>query len=355
MGRTIRHTVRIMGALALLAGCASVTPPPPVDYVWPSPPDPPRIRYIGSLWRSDQFGSEQPGFLSQAFLGGAAARSEGMAKPLAVTSDARGRVYVTDTGGGRVWVFDSAAKKVRYLGDSGPSRLLTPTGVAVDARGIVFVADSKHRKIFGYDETGKIAVAIGKPDELGSPSGLVIDRATQRLYVADTGKHVIRVYDAGTGEFVSQFGKRGPNPGDLNYPTHLALGGGELYVTDTMNFRVQVFTLDGTYVRKYGEMGAALGQLARPKGVAVDSEGHVYIVDAAFNNFQIFDRTGALLLFVGRLGLEAGEFYLPAGMHIDAQDRIYVVDQYNRRVQVFQYLPEGGLARTGSPTSGTTP
>jgi sugar lactone lactonase YvrE len=126
-----------------------------------------------------------------------------------------------------------------------------------------------------------------------------------------------------------------------------------LYVTDTMNFRVQVFSPEGVFIRKYGELGASFGQLSRPKGVAVDSAGQVYVVDAAFANFQIFNRDGQLLLFVGQAGIQPGEFFLPAGMHIDERDRIYVVDQYNRRVQVFQYLADGAQAASGAPPPAT--
>ena len=118
-----------------------------------------------------------------------------------------------------------------------------------------------------------------------------------------------------------------------------------------MNFRVQVFDVDGRVIGKVGEMGASLGQFARPKGVALDSEGNIYVVDAAFNNFQIFNTGGELLMFVGRVGTQPGEFWLPAGLHIDQQDRIYVVDQYNRRVQVFQYLGEGQTAQATRDTA----
>jgi DNA-binding beta-propeller fold protein YncE len=43
----------------------------------------------------------------------------------------------------------------------------------------------------------------------------------------------------------------------------------------------------------------------------------------------------------GREGHGPGEFWLPAGLFIDPRGRIWVADSYNRRVQVFDYLPEG--------------
>ncbi|MFQ5897605.1 MAG: 6-bladed beta-propeller [Candidatus Methylomirabilia bacterium] len=309
------------------------------------------MKYVEAFERRGHFGGQGSERLKELLLGPDRKSLTRLGKPYAVTTDAKGRVYVTDTGGGLVWVFDREKKEVRFLGDGGQLRLATPSGVAVDSRGVVFVADAKLDRVFGFDESGKVVLAIGKKDEFYSPSGLAVDRKSGRLYVTDTGRHKIRVYDSVSGKFLFEFGGRGTKPGKFNFPTHLFLRAGRLYVSDTMNFRVQVFDLDGKPVLSFGEIGANLGQLARPKGVAVDSEGHIYVVDAAFNNFQVFNQEKELLLFVGQMGTGAGEFWLPAGMHIDEEDRIYIVDQYNRRVQVFQYMGMVYWARTKKPTA----
>lgn len=341
----------LCGTALVAAGCATAAPPPAPSFVWPLPPERPRIRFVESLSSSDHFRGQQRNWLREIVLGPEGSAVRRMVKPYGVTTDRMGRVYVTDTGLSLVWVFDAERKQVRFFGDSGPGRLATPSGVAVDDRGIVFVADTKLDRVFGYDESGRVVLAIGRQDEFYSPGGLAVDVRSGRLYVADTGRHRIRVYDSRSGAFLFEFGRRGVAAGEFNFPTHLFLRHGRLFVTDTMNFRVQVFTLEGEFVRKYGEMGTRLGQFARPKGVAVDSEGHVYVVDAAFGNFQIFDESGRLLLFVGRTGREPGEFWLPAGLHIDERDRIYVVDQYNRRVQVFEYLADTAPAHAGEASA----
>lgn len=338
-------------ALTALAGCAPAVPKPTADLVWPAPPEAPRIRYVQTFARADHFKQQTSSWLKDVVLGPDGVRAERMVKPYAATTDAKGRLYVTDTGLSRVWVFDPEKKEVRFLGDSGQGQLITPSGVAVDRRGVVFVADTKRDRVFGYDEQGKVVVAIGQADEFYSPSGLAIHQASGRLFVADAGRHKVRVYDTTTGAFLLEFGSRGTAPGQFNYPTHLFLRKDRLYVSDTMNFRVQAFTLDGQFVRTWGEMGTSFGQFARPKGIALDSEGHLYVVDAAFGNFQIFGSEGDLLLFVGQVGFQPGEFYLPAGLHIDERDRIYVVDQYNRRVQVFQFV--GGTEYASANQSST--
>jgi DNA-binding beta-propeller fold protein YncE len=335
----------------LAAGCATTAPKRSVELVWPTPPESPRVKYVESYSRRGHFGARGTERMKAALLGEDRQSQERMLKPFAVTTDDTGTVYVTDTGLGQVWVFDNVRRQVRVLGDSGPNRLATPSGIAVDERGVVFVSDTKLARVLAFDARGDVILAIGAKDEFYSPAGLAIDRKSGRLYVADAGRHRIRVYDRVSGKFLFEFGRRGTEPGQFNYPTHLFLRGDRLYVADTMNFRVQAMDLDGRPLARIGAMGANLGELARPKGVAVDTEGHVYVVDAAFNNFQIFDADGQLLLFVGRVGTQNGEFWLPAGMHIDDDNRIYVVDQYNRRVQVFQYLDTRALAKSRSDSA----
>jgi sugar lactone lactonase YvrE len=325
-------------SLILLTGCAKSTnvSEQVIELVWPNPPDDPRIRFVRTLSSIDEFG-KSGSWVDRVFGEG---KSSILAKPYGVTTDLSGKVYVTDSGQGAVWVFDEENAEVRLLGISGQGKLVEPIGVAVDnTQGIVFVSDVRLQRVFGYDPEGELAVAIGKQGEFDNPSGLAVDESGGRLYVADPRNHRIRVYGTSDGEFLFEFGQRGSEEGEMNFPTNLFVSNRKLYITDTGNFRIQIFDLDGNYLGGFGKVGDSPGQLARPKGVAVDKDGHIYIVDAAFDNFQIFDEEGRLYLFVGSAGHRPGYFWLPAGIHIDHRDRIYVADSYNRRIQVFQYLP----------------
>lgn len=331
--------IGLVGLIAL-EGCAP-TQPVSTQFQWPMPPEKPRIFYVETLERRDHFAKEGLSRFKEILIGPEAKELQHLVKPYAVTTDRKRRVYVTDTALSAIWIFDSTNKRVNIIGNSGQIKLAMPSSIAVDdARGIIFVADTKLKRVFGFTETGTIVLAIGKSDEFYSPAGLALDMASNRIYVSDAGRHVIRVYDSVSGSFLFAFGKRGIGQGEFNFPTHLFLYKNTLYVTDTMNFRIQIFDLEGTYRSGFGEIGAQMGQFSRPKGVAVDSEGHVYVVDAAFNNFQIFSNTGELLLFVGGIGKDPGQFWLPSGLHIDTKDMIYVVDQYNHRVQVFRYVKD---------------
>lgn len=331
-------------SLALFAGCAPKVVEKPADLLWPLPPEEPRIKFIQAYCCFNHFGkSGREAFLESLF---GTTGSLQMSKPYGITTDKDGKVYVTDTGLRTVWVFDEKSKKVSFLG---AGALRTPIGVAVDAKGKVFVSDARAQRVYAFDQAGKQVMTLGHKNDLGNPSGLAIDFATNRLYVANAKLHKIKVFDTTDGKFLFDIGNRGSDDGRLNFPTNIFIRNAKLYVADTGNFRVQIFDLDGKFLKNFGKAGDTFGQFARPKGVGTDSDGHIYITDAAFDNFQIFNEEGQLLLFVGSKGTGPGFFWLPSGLYIDEKDRVYVADQYNHRVQVFQYL--GQKAKGDTVTS----
>jgi DNA-binding beta-propeller fold protein YncE len=313
--------------------------------VWPLPPEQPRIRYLKTYRGADDFKIRKAPRWKSALLGsddGGLQPSDTLVKPYGIAVSSTGIVYVADTAARRVFVFDPDRRMVTFIGERGATKLVKPIGVAVDDDGKVFVADASANRVFGYGADGSLAIAIGGAGELKSPSGLALDQGHKRLYVADSSKHQVMCYSTIDGSHVRTIGGRGGDDGQFNFPTNLFIDAeGRLYVTDTLNFRIQIFDAEGRFVRTFGVQGDTAGTLNRPKGIGVDSEGHIYIADTSFNNFQIFDADGQLLLYVGSAGRGPGEFLLPSGLYIDKLDRIYVADQGNSRVQVFQYLRPG--------------
>ena len=75
------------------------------------------------------------------------------------------------------------------------------------------------------------------------------------VYVADTSNHRIQVFTSG-GSYVTQWGTSGTGPFQFNYPRGIAVNGsGYVYVADTGSNRTQVFTPDGVYVAQWGTGG----------------------------------------------------------------------------------------------------
>lgn len=313
----------------IITGCAPKKKE--VGWVWPPPPEEPRIKYIASYRGEGDFKRMD---LLGLILGESGLGIELM-KPYGVWAKGE-KIYVVDTALNTLFLFDTEKKKVKLIG-----RFAGAINVTGDSEGRIWVSDAKMGMVLALNEEGRILMGVGR-GKLKRPTGLAVDEKRGRLYVVDTGDHNVKIFDLESGELLFTIGRRGSGEGEFNFPTNVAVDrrNGNIIVVDTFNFRVQIFDPDGNFIRKFGQPGNRPGDLYRPKGVGVDSEGHIYVADAAFDNFQIFDQEGRLLLFVGGPGNGPAQFHLPAGLYIDERDRIYVVDQLNRRVQVFQYLGE---------------
>jgi DNA-binding beta-propeller fold protein YncE len=312
----------------------------PVQLVWPLPPEAPRIKFVTAIYRaSDVEPMKKTNFLDRV----AGIQKEDFKptfeKPYGIATDSHNRIYVTDTGQGLIFVLDRDSKRVTYIGPGAQVTLRVPLGIAVDSKDRVWVADGAGQHVYAFDAAGNALMALGKPGEMVNPSSVAVDDARHRLYVVDTKQHCVLVYDLESGSSLGKFGERGLGKGQFNFPTNVAVDRqGRIYISDTMNFRVQIFDSQYKYVGTVGEQGNQLGQFMKPKGLALDSYQNLYVVDSDFDNFQIFDPQQRLLLFVGTAGQVPGTFWLPAGMYIDRDNYIYVADQNNRRIQIFQLL-----------------
>jgi DNA-binding beta-propeller fold protein YncE len=306
---------------------------------WPPPPQQPRILYRSSI-RDPHETRVNRSWLNKVISGifGSERNISPMLRPYGVFADAD-RVYVTDPGSGKVHIFDRNTKTYFAIEKAGDEELTSPIGIAVNGNGNMYVSDSVLKKVFIFDRDGKYTGTIGSPDMFQRPAGIALD--DDRIYVVDTHGHKVFVFSKTDGKLLFSWGKQGIQHGNFNYPTNIFVSREKLlYVTDSMNFRVQIFNPDGSYLTSFGKLGDGSGNFSKPKGIAVDSEGHIYVVDSHFDNVQIFDRQGNLLLVFGSSGNGKGEFILPAGIYIDASDRIYVADSYNKRIQIFQYVKE---------------
>src|SRR5438270_430998 len=174
------------------------------------------------------------------------------------------------------------------------------------------------------------------------PVGLAIDTENRFLYVVDMELDQVLVYDADTYKLLRKIGTTGhkhelTTPGDFGSPHSAAVDkDGNLYVTDMLNNRVEVFDAEGNFIRTFGKLGDAVGDFGRPKGIAVDGDGHVWVVDQVLDRVTIFGNEGQALMGFGTHGKYAGQFKGLSGITIDKQNRVFTVEQYpTGKVQVF--------------------
>jgi len=333
-------------ATAVLQACAPVpvqkttdTGPP----VFPKPPDAPRFIYERTIYSSADVVPDTGNAELKRLLTGAARRGEVLNKPSAIAVH-QGRIYVSDTVESVIRVFDIPGGRHYRIGAEDPGLLSKPLGLDVDRNGNVYVADTTAKAIMIYDRDGKFLRKIGNAKWFDRLANVTVDPKGDRLYLVDIGgvssqQHRVRVVSAITGEHMFDFGKRGKEAGEFNFPRDIAVNhNGLLYIVDSGNFRVQIFDRDGKFLKSFGSIGRQFGQFARPKEIAVDAEGNVYVVDTAFGNFQIFDREGELLMFVGTRSEQDGpaRYMLPAGIAVDEDGRVYMVDQWFRKVDIYR-------------------
>jgi hypothetical protein len=135
-------------AAAGWAGCTTPPAPPPAargPWLWPAPPEQPRFIYEATLRNAASLGEPASATRQQRWgrwLGGDADASRAsFGKPLAVAAG-RGRVYVTDTEGRRVFVFDLPRRRTFSFGTRFEGELKKPAGIALDGVAQVYAVAS---------------------------------------------------------------------------------------------------------------------------------------------------------------------------------------------------------------------
>ena len=341
--RPSRIWLAIAGLAALASGCATAKKPDEIHLVWPPPPLKPRIEFVRSIV-SDQSLGRDTTFTERLvnFLGGEKPPPNRIAEPMGIAvSDDGQRLYVSDYAQLEVFIFDFPAKKFSKIGEE--AKLARPVGIALDAEERLYVVEQEKKGVSVFDRQGKRLRFITHPS-LERPAGIALDRTRGRLYVADTGhtksaEHTVKIFDL-EGNLVGKLGgEKGEGSGQFLFPTYVAVDGiGNVYVTDTLNSRVQMFDPVGVYVKSFGERGNGWGMFDKPKGVALDSFGNVYVADSGWSNVQIFNQKGQVLLFFGGRGPIPGMLKNPTAMAIDRENRIYVADYLNHRVEEYRLV-----------------
>jgi len=344
-GFIARHVLLACLACGLLA-CAGQGEKTAISKpAWPPPPAPARVVFEQSFSTPEELGIEK-GFWEWVgdFVFGS--DNNRLVRPMAVVTTEDHHIFVADPGVRGIHRFDASGNTYQLIRGENGLDLPSPVAMATDRKGNVYITDSKLARVFVIPRGGRFAVPLALDTELEQPTGIAIEPGTGDIYLVDTARHQVLSFDS-NGTLLARLGRQGVRPGEFNYPTLIWQQNGTLYVTDALNFRIQLFDLAGNYISSFGRAGQASGYQARPKGIATDSDGNIYVVDSLLNNIQLFDADGQYLLTIGELGQRPGQFWLPAGIYISPQQKIYVADSHNHRVQVFRYLADSGSSAGG--------
>lgn len=128
----------------------------------------------------------------------------GLVRPEGFSADPSGKLYLSDSAGDRVIVFDPLGAVLEVRGEFGTQggRFNDPSGVAVDTRARLLVGDSGNRRVQALDSFGGFVAALPLDTGMKGEDGLSLafgpdgtwalaDRASGRLAWYDTRGRVL--------------------------------------------------------------------------------------------------------------------------------------------------------------------
>jgi DNA-binding beta-propeller fold protein YncE/class 3 adenylate cyclase len=250
--------------------------------------------------------------------------------PGAVAVDALGNVYVADTLNNRIQKFSPVGAPMAQWG----SPVSQPSGIAIDRRGNVYVVGSN--RIARLSPSGSLVKDWSPPGAVSGQNdvgGVAVDRH-DRVYVTDPAADYIDVFSI-SGRLLHRFGSPGLGIGQLNQPAQLTVDShGDVFVADSTNSRIQRFAPNG----RATVLGS--GRFSTPRGVALDAAGGIYVADAVGN--QLVKLTSQGRFVVSWTGALAGEILAdPTGAAIGPNGDLYVADAGHNRILAIS--PTGAL------------
>lgn len=238
--------------------------------------------------------------LGPAPLNGAAAASA----PLAPS----GALQPVAAAGPRETTLQMLADGSAIYGQTADGRpaLVDPKNVAVGADGRLYVVEGRTARVSVFNADGSFVMSWGSPGagdgQFQEPWGIAV-APNGNIYVADTWNHRVQYFDP-SGNFQGKWGRLADAKGRIDVeqgafwgPRSIAISaGGDVYVTDTGNKRVQVFDLQGNFKRMFGGEGSAPGQFREQVGITLDKDGNVWVADTWNSRVQKLDPNGQPLL-----------------------------------------------------------
>ncbi len=283
-------------------------------------------------------------------FGGAVGGAAVLQDPRGIAVTPNGAIDVADAGSHRVSVWSPKGQFIRTFGRTGrhPGEFnssLSPMDVGIGTRDRVYVADWWGGRIEEFTAEGKRFLrSWGHPGNTGryeffGPRSLAI-APDGRIYVADTGNEQVAVFSP-LGRFLFRFGMQGRKPGQFDEPSSVAVGhNNDVYVTDMWNRRIQRFTLSGRFLNQWHIAGWATDSYQEPY-LAVLQDNTVAVTDPQNDRILLFGATGKS---IGQI--QDPNLITPTGLAAADRDRLVVSDPGGHQVAIIQLLGKGHLVGT---------
>ena len=258
-----------------------------------------------------------------AYRDGEAAQA-GFSRPTGLASNSEGWIFVADSQNhsiraiidGHVHTFAGNGVPGHTDGNGINASFNSPGAVAMGPDGNLYVADTGNHAVRMISPTGEATTIAGRPGQFGhrdgrnanslfdSPMGIAVAE-DGRVFVADTGNHLIRVIENGqVATFAGAFLQDGGNSSGgfedghgamFSQPVGLAFWGEYLLVADSVNHALRVLspdghaaTLAGTGWPGYASAPGAASEFHFPMGVSVHGD-ILYVADTNNNLVRVME------------------------------------------------------------------
>ena len=275
--------------------------------------------------------------------------ASGLNDPRGIDLDSSGNVFITDPSNSRILKCSSAGVCSNFVtGLPGYT-----VDVAVDSSSNVYASDTIHHAIRKYNSSGvSLGTFVGVLDmpytidtvRYNDPQG-VATHSDGSIYITERNGYRVAKLDAvGTQLWVRgqagiygndnlHFGSWWSGPNDVDVKSN-----GDVYIADTGNHRIQIYTSGGSYKSTLGSYGSGNYQFIEPYGIYIDKNDNLYLADRYNHRVQIYDNNQLYVATLGETGVSGSDndhFDGPGDVAVDSMGNIYVADTWNQRVQVF--------------------
>jgi len=313
----IRQILIWLEIVLLFSSCAHSPEISQVDedqvVVFPLPPAQPRIQYLTKFTSSSDL--KPPGKLQRFLFGSNSGNNQVLQKPYGIAIH-NSTLYICDTKLNAIALLNLEDKTFRMFRPGGLGVLRKPVNLTLDNQGNLYIVDTGRNQVVVFSKDKRFLRAIS--NESFQP--LDVEILGDTLLIADYADRNIEVYSLRDSTFLKPLPALTSVDSNLTrlfVPYSLATDTDQnIYVTDFAQAKIIKYSPNGQYIRSFGGLGRTLGKFARPKGVAVDRQNRLYVVDSMFENVQMFDESGNLLMFFGGHYKKPGDMYLPAQIHI---------------------------------------
>src|SRR5215468_7587666 len=248
-----------------------------------------------------------------------------------VAVNSKGHVYVFHRGKHPLMEFDANGKFLRSIADD---LFVTAHTVRVDAEDNIWTTDVGAHVVLKLSEDGRVLLSLGRMRTPGDdvlhfnqPTDVAFDREGN-IYVAD-GEGNSRVLKFNKfGNVIGGWGMKGTAPGQFDLPHSIAIDGDLVYVGDRENGRIQIFDLQGRYLREW--------KVGHPFGLFITPDRFIYMSDAIAGRVLKISREGKVVGALDGPSSDKGRHFDPHSLAVDKDGSIFAAEVMPWRAQKFR-------------------